>query len=141
MDIYGTGVNLAARIAALAGPGEIVVAADVHDQLIQGFDAETESLRKKPGYAQMNPAARDAWERGRVLDREREQQHGRTTNESKGDGDRGGHAPQYRRRHPGIRANPPPPERATDMARTLALRILAASIGVPTVTADVVKGV
>ena len=38
---------------------------------LNGFDAETEALRKKPGYAQMNPAARDAWERGRVLDRER----------------------------------------------------------------------
>ena len=44
LDIYGTGVNLAARIAALAGPGEVVVAADVRDQLIQGFDAETEDL-------------------------------------------------------------------------------------------------
>lgn len=44
LDIYGTGVNLAARIATLAGPGEIVVAADVRDQLIQGFDAEIEDL-------------------------------------------------------------------------------------------------
>lgn len=44
MDIYGAGVNLAARIAGLAGPGEIVVSADVRDQLFPGLDAELEDL-------------------------------------------------------------------------------------------------
>ena len=32
-DVYGSGVNLAARLTGLAGPGEIVVSADVRDQL------------------------------------------------------------------------------------------------------------
>ncbi len=43
-DIYGAGVNLAARIAALAGPGEIVVSADVRDRLSPGLDAELDDL-------------------------------------------------------------------------------------------------
>ncbi len=37
-DIFGTGVNLAARIAGLAGPGEIIVTAQVRDELIDGID-------------------------------------------------------------------------------------------------------
>jgi adenylate cyclase len=32
-DVYGRVVNLAARLATLAGPDEIVVSADVRDQL------------------------------------------------------------------------------------------------------------
>ena len=43
-DIYGTGVNLAARIASLAGPGEIVVSSQVRDQLVEGLDADVEDL-------------------------------------------------------------------------------------------------
>lgn len=43
-DIYGTGVNLTARIATLAGPGEIVVSADVRDQLAVGLDVDVEDL-------------------------------------------------------------------------------------------------
>jgi class 3 adenylate cyclase/TolB-like protein len=44
IDIYGRGVNLAARIASLAGPGEIIVSADVRDQLVPGLDADAEDL-------------------------------------------------------------------------------------------------
>ena len=43
-DIYGHGVNLAARLTTLAGPGEIVVSADVRDQLIPVLDADIEDL-------------------------------------------------------------------------------------------------
>ncbi|MBC7954432.1 MAG: hypothetical protein H7Y33_01000 [Cytophagales bacterium] len=43
-DIYGSGVNLAARIATLAGPQEIVVSAEVRDALVPGLDAELEDL-------------------------------------------------------------------------------------------------
>jgi len=43
-DIYGHSVNLAARLAALAGPGEIVVSADVCDLLVPVLDAEIEDL-------------------------------------------------------------------------------------------------
>jgi len=41
-DLYGDGVNLAARLQALAGPGEVWVAGSVHDQVEKkigvGFD-------------------------------------------------------------------------------------------------------
>ncbi len=43
-DIYGSGVNLTARIATLAGPGEIVVSAAVRDQMAVGLDADVEDL-------------------------------------------------------------------------------------------------
>lgn len=43
-DIYGSGVNLAARLTSLAGPGEIVVSAPVRDQLVPGLDADVEDL-------------------------------------------------------------------------------------------------
>jgi class 3 adenylate cyclase/tetratricopeptide (TPR) repeat protein len=43
-DIYGAGVNLAARVATLAGPGEIVVTPAVRDQVVDGLDAQTEDL-------------------------------------------------------------------------------------------------
>lgn len=43
-DIYGTDVNLTARIATLAGPGEIVVTAEVRDHLTAGLDADIEDL-------------------------------------------------------------------------------------------------
>lgn len=39
-DIYGAGVNLAARIATLAGPGETVVSASARDGLADGLDAD-----------------------------------------------------------------------------------------------------
>ena len=44
LDIYGSGVNLAARLMTLAGPGEIVVSAEVRDELTPGFDADVEDL-------------------------------------------------------------------------------------------------
>lgn len=43
-DVYGSGVNLAARLLTLAGPGEIVVSADVRDQLAPVLDADIEDL-------------------------------------------------------------------------------------------------
>jgi adenylate cyclase len=43
-DVYGSGVNLAARLTTLAGPGEIVVSADVRDQLAPVLDADIEDL-------------------------------------------------------------------------------------------------
>jgi adenylate cyclase len=44
LDVYGVGVNLAARLAGLAGPGEIVISAGVRQQLTEGLDAEFEDL-------------------------------------------------------------------------------------------------
>ncbi len=44
MDIYGNGVNLAARLAALAGPGESVVSAGFREQVLADFDADMEDL-------------------------------------------------------------------------------------------------
>ena len=43
-DVYGHRVNLAARLASLARPGEIVVSADVRDQITPALDAEVEDL-------------------------------------------------------------------------------------------------
>lgn len=38
LDVYGSGVNLAARLATLAEPGETVVSAEVRDALVPGLD-------------------------------------------------------------------------------------------------------
>lgn len=43
-DVYGADVNLAARLTTLAGPGEIVVSADIRDQLTPVLDADIEDL-------------------------------------------------------------------------------------------------
>ncbi|MEO7547984.1 MAG: adenylate/guanylate cyclase domain-containing protein, partial [Ramlibacter sp.] len=43
-DIYGTDVNLTARISTLSGPGEIIVSSDLRDHLVDGLDAELEDL-------------------------------------------------------------------------------------------------
>jgi class 3 adenylate cyclase/TolB-like protein len=43
-EIYGGEVNLAARLTALAGPGEMVVSAGVRDQLTPVLDADIEDL-------------------------------------------------------------------------------------------------
>jgi adenylate cyclase len=43
-DIYGTDVNLTARIAGLAGPGEIVVTPALRDCLATGLDGDIEDL-------------------------------------------------------------------------------------------------
>lgn len=44
LDIYGTGVNLAARVAGLAGPGETIVTTEVRDRLTDGLDASLEDM-------------------------------------------------------------------------------------------------
>ena len=44
LDIYGADVNLTARIATLAGPGEIVISADVRDGITASIDADIEDL-------------------------------------------------------------------------------------------------
>lgn len=44
LDIYGVGVNLAARLGSLAGPDETVVSAEVRDELVPGLDAEPADL-------------------------------------------------------------------------------------------------
>ncbi len=43
-DVYGRGVNLAARLSSLAGPGEIVVSAQVQNRITSGLDADIEDL-------------------------------------------------------------------------------------------------
>lgn len=43
-DIYGTDVNLTARFCTLAGPGEIVVSAELRDQLTASLDADIEDM-------------------------------------------------------------------------------------------------
>jgi class 3 adenylate cyclase/TolB-like protein len=43
-DIHGRGVNLAARLMTLAGPGEIVVSAQARDELTADLDADIEDL-------------------------------------------------------------------------------------------------
>jgi adenylate cyclase len=43
-DVYGRGVNLAARLATLAGPNEIVISAQARDLLTPTLDAEIEDL-------------------------------------------------------------------------------------------------
>lgn len=42
--IYGDGVNIAARLEALASPGGICISGSAHDQVIGKFDLEFESL-------------------------------------------------------------------------------------------------
>jgi class 3 adenylate cyclase len=46
-DIYGTDVNLTARLCTLAGPGDIVVSADIRHRLVPGLDAEIEYLGER----------------------------------------------------------------------------------------------
>ncbi len=43
-EVYGSDVNLATRLTTLAGPGEIVVSAEVRDQLTPVLDADVEDL-------------------------------------------------------------------------------------------------
>lgn len=43
-DVYGHGVNLAARVASLAEPGDIVVTANVRDGIVDGVDGEVEDM-------------------------------------------------------------------------------------------------
>jgi adenylate cyclase len=41
-DVYGHGVNLAARVADLAAPGETIITASIFDGIVAGMDAEVE---------------------------------------------------------------------------------------------------
>ena len=43
-DVYGHGVNLAARVAALGEAGDIVVTAPVRDGIVDGVDGEVEDM-------------------------------------------------------------------------------------------------
>jgi class 3 adenylate cyclase/TolB-like protein len=43
-DVYGRGVNLASRLATLAGPGEIVISGRAREQLTPGLDGDIEDL-------------------------------------------------------------------------------------------------
>ena len=43
-DVYGHGVNLAARVASLAGPGETVVTANIRDGIVDGVDGELDDI-------------------------------------------------------------------------------------------------
>ncbi|MFC5500241.1 adenylate/guanylate cyclase domain-containing protein [Caenimonas terrae] len=43
-DIYGSDVNLTARIAGLAGPGEFIITAELRDRLAPNLDADVEDL-------------------------------------------------------------------------------------------------
>lgn len=47
IDIYGAGVNLAARVAAHAAPGETLVTATVHDRLWGALDIDWEDLGER----------------------------------------------------------------------------------------------
>lgn len=44
LDLYGSGVNLATRLTAIAGPDDIIISSDVRDQLLHGTDADVEDL-------------------------------------------------------------------------------------------------
>ena len=54
IDIYGTGVNLAARLATLAGPGETIASASAHEQLAAAL-----ATLANPGETIGSAAARD----------------------------------------------------------------------------------
>ena len=54
IDIYGTGVNLAARLATLAGPGETIASASAHGQLAAAL-----ATLANPGETIGSAAARD----------------------------------------------------------------------------------
>ena len=43
-DIYGIGVNLCARVASLAGPGEVMITAEMRDQLTDRLDADLQDM-------------------------------------------------------------------------------------------------
>lgn len=44
LDVYGSGVNVAARLCSMAEPGQIIVSAEVRDQMVAGLDADIEDL-------------------------------------------------------------------------------------------------
>ena len=44
VDIYGSGVNLAARLASVGGAGEVVVSLELRKDLLSGVDAKIEDM-------------------------------------------------------------------------------------------------
>lgn len=44
LDIFGAGINLCARIAGLAQPGQLLMSATARDRLVHGLDGEVEDL-------------------------------------------------------------------------------------------------
>ncbi len=44
LDLFGSGVNLAARVAGLAEPGQIAITSEIRDELVDGLDVELEDL-------------------------------------------------------------------------------------------------
>lgn len=44
LDLYGAGVNLASRLAALAGPDETILSPEARDSIVSGLDFEVEDL-------------------------------------------------------------------------------------------------
>ena len=61
VDVYGRGVNLAARLTTVAGPGEIVVSAAVRDQITETLDAEIEDLGDCFSSMFASQSARTGW--------------------------------------------------------------------------------
>ncbi len=43
-DVFGHGVNLAARVTTLGEPGQTVITSDVRDAIVEGLDCETEDM-------------------------------------------------------------------------------------------------
>jgi TolB-like protein/Tfp pilus assembly protein PilF len=65
IDIYGGGVNLAARLRDLGGPQEIIISAAVRDQLADGLDVTVEDLGERTLKGIANPVrAFRAWPPG-----------------------------------------------------------------------------
>ena len=67
-DVYGHGVNLAARITGLAEPGGTVVTAPVRDSIVDGVDCDVEDMGEsylkhwpEPGDSFAIPAPPCAW--------------------------------------------------------------------------------
>ncbi|MGH6932740.1 MAG: adenylate/guanylate cyclase domain-containing protein, partial [Dongiaceae bacterium] len=46
-DLLGDGVNIAARLQAIAGPGDILISRTIHDQLGERLDQRLESLGER----------------------------------------------------------------------------------------------
>ena len=44
LDLYGNGVNLAARLASIAAPSEVILSSDARDHLLPGTDPDPEDL-------------------------------------------------------------------------------------------------
>ncbi|MBT9459325.1 MAG: hypothetical protein IV097_22100 [Burkholderiaceae bacterium] len=72
LDLYGSGVNLAARLASLARPGGIICSAEVRDELVDSVHAEVEDLGMC--YLKHWPCAIRVFQIGAVIEPERRQE-------------------------------------------------------------------